>query len=310
MENEILPGLVVDRNEKHAYVRPGISSVIVIPNTGNRLEEIRTLDLPETVLSFSGLEQFPNLRRIRYDGASDVFSLEEPVSWMGKDSDKLDVFATKLATNLLAFRPIPTSLCAIIAPHMLPVQAGHGWKKLIGALEDRLYSAETAGGIRQDASREHVIICRSYTIFKHLQYAFSLGRAISTVPYAAEAEAAYAREEILKPKEQVDMLLAMGQNHGYEELSGVNGDRRVEVMKELPIYADYLGNEISWQDNERFQRMLLELLDDGLITGNNYPAVLDQLAAHRMTASTALLIRCCAKHPELRLHIEEDDFFA
>ncbi len=309
MEREILPGLCTDESGKHAFVRQGLRTLIVPGRKHTDLGRIRTLELPETLESFAGLEQFQNLRAVRYAGSAEVFSFEEPLRWLGKNSEDLDAFTTRLATNLLAFRPVPQTLCAIIAPKMRPIQAGEGWKHLLSALEERLKTAEEAGSLRQDGSREHVIICRSYTIFRHLQWCFSLGRVLGGESRSEEADTGYGKEPLFTQEEQVCLLLAAVQGHSYEEFSGVTGDRRVELMRDPQTYADSRRQQIHWRDDETFQSQLSELLEDGLVTAGNYGALLDLLTGHEMTASTALAIRFGSEHPELRAAPSEDDFF-
>ena len=309
MDRELLPGLLVDGSGAHASVRPGLTAMVLSPPKGTDLSGIRTLTLPESMESFAGIEKFRNLRLIRYDGTAEVFSFEEPLLWLSRNSDDLDAFAGRLATNLIAFRPVTPALCAIVAPNMPPIQAGEGWKRLMNALEYRVKTSEEAGGLRQDGSREHVIIFRSYTIFRHLQWCFSLGRAISPEPFSAEADAVYAREPSLSPEEQLYLLISAVQGHDYEEFVGITGDRRVVLMRDVQLYADERRREIRWRDDETFQKQLLTLLEDGLVTPVNYPALLDLLTRHRMPGSTALAIRFGSAHPELRAQPPEDDFF-
>lgn len=308
MEREVLPGLFTDEKGVHARVQPGTRSLAVPPRSGADLSGIRTLELPETLDFFAGMEQFGDLRVIRYEGTADVFSFEEPLRWLGKITDDLSVFTARLATSLLPFRPVPLSLCAVVAPKMRPIQAGEAWRHLLDAMEARLRVAEDAGGLRQDASREFVILCRSYTIFKHLQWSFSLGRALSTEQYSAEAEAGYGQEPLFTSEEQLFQLLAAVQGHSYEEFVGVTGDRRVTQMRDPQIYADQRKREIRWQDGKAFQKQISELLEDGLVTAVNYSALLDLLTEHRLVASAALAIRYGNRHPALRKAPEEDFF--
>ena len=309
MDKEIFPGLFTDGSGRHAFVEPGIQTMTLRPQKGRNLSEIRTLELPETLESFAGIEQFPGLRVIRYNGTSEIFSFEEPIRWLGRDTGDLFAFSARLATNLIPFRPVPPTLCAVIAPNMRPIQAGAGWKHLMAAMEEQVKAAEDAGGLRQDASRECVILCRSYTIFKHLQWCFSLGRALSTERYSAEAEDGYGKEPVFTPEEQLSLLLASVQGHIYEEFSGVVGDRRVGLMRDPQDFADERKRVISWRDNEQFRHQMLELLEDGLVTAKNYPTLLDMLTRRRMTAATALAIRFGSRHPELRAQPSEEDFF-
>ncbi|MCR5088542.1 MAG: hypothetical protein K6C08_03390 [Oscillospiraceae bacterium] len=309
MEKEILPGLCTDESGKHAFVRRGICSLTLPKQKGSALSGIRTLELPDTLESFAGLEQFRDLRAVRYAGSAEVFSFEEPLRWLGKNTGDLDTFTARLATNLLAFRPVPQTLCAVIAPKMRPIQAGEGWKRLLNALEERLKTAEEAGSLRQDGSREHVIICRSYTIFRHLQWCFSLGRALCGEALSAEAESGYGQEPVFTPEEQLSLLLASVQGHSYEEFSGVTGDMRVELMRDPQTYADRRKQQVRWREDEIFQRQLAELLEDGLVTSVNYGALLELLSGHGLTASTAIAIRYGSGHPELRAASPEEDFF-
>lgn len=306
---EIAPGLYTDGSGVHAFVEPGTKTLSLPLRKGLKRSGIRTLDLPASLRSFSGLDQFPDLRIIRYEGREDVFSFAEPLGWLGKNSEDLNSFTQRLAANLAAFRPVSRALCAVVAPHMPPIQAGEGFKTLMAGLEEWLKILQELGGNRQDGSWDYVILCRSYTLFRHLQWCFGLGRSISAAPYDPAVEAGYGPEPRFSPEEQLALILATAQGHSYEDFTGIWGDRRVSLMRDGQDYAEIRRRELRWRDDETFQTQLQALLEDGLITAANYAALLEQLTAHRLTASTSLAIRWGSRNPALREAPPEDDFF-
>ena len=289
---EVYGQLRLDRERRTAEVTEGESVIRLRSGDAKSLRGVETLLISAGVTAFFGLNRFPDLRTVRYDGSADIFGFRESLEWLAERPEDDEDFLRRLATDMLAAPPISGTLTAVVAPRMTPPHAMARWDRLLEAIDDL---AACSNG-RQDSSRQNVILCRSYAQWKRLEYAFYLGFGVSETPYPPETARCYKAEACFSPEEQAVYALALMQGHSYQAFYTADGPCGYTNLREKASYLTYLRKQLRWEDTEAFTRDLGRLLDAGLLTAGNVPAAVDLLTRARLPEATAFLLDQSARH--------------
>ena len=265
-------------------------SSVSAPGDPAALRGIEELYIPGCVREMRGLNRFPDLRAVRYDGVDDVFGFGESIAWLGEKTGDAAGFLNRVATNLLAFRPLAEPLAAVTAPKAPPIQALPGWRELMTALEELLAQMDSLGFYRQDYSRENAVICSGYTQLKRLEWAFYMGYAAFGDEFSPEIAGLYDKKDRLSPEDRGTFLLALSQGHSYREIYSSFGGQACRRMGSREGYMEYLRPLVVWKDNEKFHCRLRRLLDMGLLRGESADAALAEFTSRHMTEATAILL--------------------
>lgn len=243
--------------------------------------EVERLEIPSGVTAFWGLNRFPNLRTVFYDGAADVFGWGESLEWLGEKAGDDDAFLQRLFTDVLGAPPIAPSLLAITAPHMTPIQALPGYWPLLRSMDELVSRCNT----RQDSSRQNGILSRSYAQLRRLAYAMELGRAAAGGDWPGYPEA-----ERFSPEEQLVYALALVEGHSYQAFYTGEGPFGYCHTRSKKTYLPFLRQLITLEDTEQFRRQLEQLMDWGVLTEQNLSAALEWTLRHGLTETTAFLL--------------------
>ena len=264
------------------------------------LAQVEVLEIPRCVRAFHGLNRFESLRLVRYAGEADVFEFDESLSWLAEKGSDTYAFLNRIATNLLAFRPISETLIAIVAPHMTPIQALPSYQKILKLLDDRVSPLSGLGFYRQDDSRQNAMLCNSYAQIKRLEWAFYEGFAFTEEPFDPAVSSCYLPENRLSAHEQLLYLFCMLQGHSYREFYSNVGEHGYGNIAAKTAYMEDLRPLPKWEDTVRFQKQLRLALRAGFLTWNNYRAAVSLLSSHHLTESTAIVLEYGDRHPDIR----------
>lgn len=250
------------------------------------LRGVETLVIPPEVEAFYGLNRFEGLRVVEYGGTSDVFALQESLTWLAEQAADEEAFLFRLATNIIGSRPITPALIAVTAPHMRPPHAMDHWDELLAVLDDRAIHSNT----RQDASRENIFLCISYAQLKRLEYASYLGFSLAGDRYDSDTAAFYRPESRFTGEERLLYALSLLRGHSYQEFYTAGGANGYDQMRPKARYLDYLRKNLALTDSDDLRRQLLKLMELGFLDRDNHQAAVEMLLRARLTEATAFLL--------------------
>lgn len=270
-----------------ALVRAGRPAVRLSAAAAPALRGVERLVIPAEVETFYGLNRFEDLRVVEYAGAADVFGFREALDWLAEKAEADEVeFLYRLATNIMADRPISPALIAVTAPNMVPLHAMASHARLLTVLDDMALHRNT----RQDTARENIFLCVSFVQLKRLEYAMYLGRARFNAAYAPEVEVWYPAERRFDGREAFLYALALLRGHSYQTFYTAGGANSYGNLRTKEDYVRYLQKTLPLEDTDALRRQLLHLMDLELLTGENWRAALEILLQARLTEATAFLL--------------------